>query len=86
MKHNDNSPPLPIIKKRSLVLNGHKTSLSLEDAFYEAAKEIAAAQGQTVSQFIGEIDLTRGAANLSSAVRVAVLGAYRSRRLSSRTS
>ena len=45
--------------KRSVVLNGHKTSISLEDAFCSSLKAIAQAQGATVSQTVTEIDKTR---------------------------
>ncbi len=62
----------PIIK-RSIVLGGHKTSVSLEDAFWNGLKEIAHAKRATPSKLIAEIDKTRQQNNLSSAVRVFVL-------------
>jgi predicted DNA-binding ribbon-helix-helix protein len=64
--------------KRSLTIAGHRTSLSLEAAFWQAAKEIAAAQNISLARLIGQIDKARGASNLSSAVRVFVLEHYRS--------
>jgi predicted DNA-binding ribbon-helix-helix protein len=69
------------LRKRSVRIAGHRTSLSLEAAFWEALKEIAAARGQPVSSLIAEIDSARVEAgattNLSSAVRVFVLGTVR---------
>ena len=59
--------------KRSVVLNGHKTSISLEDAFWSTLKEIAQAQGATVSQTVTEIDKSRRGGSLSSAIRLFVL-------------
>lgn len=60
------------IKKRSVVISGHRTSVSLENAFWYALKEIATAKGQTVNQLVTEIDSDR-TGNLSSAIRVHVL-------------
>ena len=62
----------PVIK-RSIIVDGHKTSITLEDAFWSSLKEIAQAQGATVAQTVTEIDKTRQRANLSSAVRLFVL-------------
>ncbi len=64
------------IVKRSIVLSGHKTSISLEDAFWDALKDIADARKVSVSSLVHEIDATRGENNLSSAVRQFVLGRY----------
>jgi predicted DNA-binding ribbon-helix-helix protein len=67
------------IVKRSVVIAGHKTSVSLEDAFWASVREIAKERGQTLSQLIGSIDSDRqygGNGNLSSAVRLFVLGFY----------
>ena len=56
------------VAKRSVVINGHKTSVSLEDAFWSAAKEIAAERGLTLSELIAMVDHDRGErGNLSSA-------------------
>ena len=66
--------------KRSVVFNGHKTSVSLEDAFWNCLKEIAHTHGVTLSKVIAEIDNARQHGNLSSAVRLFVLGQVRARR------
>ena len=62
----------PVIK-RSVVIDGHKTSISLEDAFWSSLKAIAQAEGSTVAQTVTTIDKTREQANLSSGVRLFVL-------------
>ncbi len=59
--------------KHSIVIAGHRTSISLEDAFWRALRDIAAARGQSLASLVAEIDATRGAANLSSAIRVFAL-------------
>lgn len=59
--------------KRSLAINGHATSISLEGAFWEALKEAATAQGLSMVQLVARIDAGRGEAGLSSAVRVWLL-------------
>ena len=68
------------IRKRSVVIQGHATSVSLEEAFWRALKAIAGAQGLSVNALIADIDrrrtegLSGGASgNLSSAIRVFVL-------------
>jgi predicted DNA-binding ribbon-helix-helix protein len=66
----------PVIK-RSIVIAGHKTSVSIEDAFWTALKEIAQLRRQSVAELIGSIDGTRRGSNLSSAIRVFVLDYYR---------
>lgn len=67
------------VAKRSVVINGHKTSVSLEDAFWSAAKEIAAERGLALSELIAMIDHDRGGhGNLSSALRLFVLARFRS--------
>jgi predicted DNA-binding ribbon-helix-helix protein len=72
----------PVIK-RSIVIAGHKTSVSIEDAFWTALKEIAQARRQSVAELIGAIDGARQngrhTGNLSSAIRVFVLDHYRGR-------
>jgi predicted DNA-binding ribbon-helix-helix protein len=65
------------VAKRSIVINGHKTSISLEDAFWNDLKEIAHVQGATLSTLVAEIDKTRQRANLSSAIRLFVLDQIR---------
>jgi predicted DNA-binding ribbon-helix-helix protein len=67
----------PVIK-RSIVIAGHKTSVSIEDAFWTTLKEIAQARGQSVADLIGAIDGARRGGNLSSAIRLFVLDHYRS--------
>jgi predicted DNA-binding ribbon-helix-helix protein len=62
----------PVVK-RSIIIGGHKTSVSLEDAFWTDLKEIAHSQGATLSKLIGQIDETRQQGNLSSAIRLHVL-------------
>lgn len=61
------------ILKRSIVVAGHKTSVSLEDAFWRGLKEIAHAQHKTISNMVGGIDKGRNQSNLSSAIRLFVL-------------
>lgn len=61
------------VTKRSLTVAGHRTSISLEDAFWDGLREIAARRGLTLAALVAAIDRARGAANLSSAIRVFVL-------------
>ncbi|GJE69313.1 hypothetical protein CHKEEEPN_0838 [Methylorubrum podarium] len=63
--------------KRSVMIAGHRTSVSLEAEFWTALQEIARDRGQSVQALIGAIDSARGERNLSSAIRVFVLGAFR---------
>jgi predicted DNA-binding ribbon-helix-helix protein len=65
------------VLKRSIIIAGHKTSISLEDEFWNSFKEIARERGMTVAAMIGAIDDDRKHANLSSAIRLFVLGVYR---------
>jgi predicted DNA-binding ribbon-helix-helix protein len=65
------------IIKRSVVIAGHKTSVSLEDAFWSGLKEIALAQQATLSKTVAEIDKARQRGNLSSAIRLFVLDRVR---------
>ncbi len=67
------------IKKRSVTLAGHRTSLSLEEAFWTALKAEAAAQGLSAQALIERIDRER-TGNLSSAVRVYLLDRTRGQR------
>ncbi len=66
----------PVVK-RSIVIAGHKTSVSLEDAFWEALKEIATGRRLTLSDLVATIDSARSQGNLSSAIRLFVLDHYR---------
>jgi predicted DNA-binding ribbon-helix-helix protein len=65
--------------KRSILIAGHRTSVSLEDAFWKALKEIAQARRVSVAELIASIDGARRAGGLSSAIRVFVLDHYRGR-------
>lgn len=72
------TPPRPTsIGKHSLLICGHQTSISLEDAFWQALKRAAAARGLSVAALVAEIDAGRGGANLSSAIRVYLLETVR---------
>jgi predicted DNA-binding ribbon-helix-helix protein len=68
----------PVIK-RSIVIAGHKTSVSLEDAFWKGLKEIALSRHTTLSDLVAGIDSGRPHGNLSSAIRLFVLGHYQAR-------
>lgn len=72
-------PMKSTITKRSVVIAGHKTSVSLEEPFWAALREITQARKITVSDLMHEIDSGRINANLSSAIRVFVLDAMRQR-------
>ena len=65
-----------LMKKRSVVIAGHRTSVSLENAFWTALKEIAMRKGLTVNQLVTGIDRQR-VGNLSSAIRVYILQTLR---------
>jgi predicted DNA-binding ribbon-helix-helix protein len=67
------------VVKRSIIINGHKTSVSLEDAFWKSLREIAVARGSTMSNLVASIDSERRHGNLSSALRLFVLGHYQVR-------
>jgi predicted DNA-binding ribbon-helix-helix protein len=66
----------PVVK-RSIVIAGHKTSVSLEDAFWKGLKEIASGRNATLSDLVASIDADRQHGNLSSALRLFVLDFYR---------
>jgi predicted DNA-binding ribbon-helix-helix protein len=63
------------VVKRSLVIAGHRTSISLEEAFWRRLRRIAAERGVSLNRLAAMIDASRGVANLSSAIRVFVLEA-----------
>lgn len=65
------------ISKRSIVVGGHKTSVSLEDPFWAGLKEIAKHDHQTLSKLVAKIDTERRSGNLSSALRMFVLNYFR---------
>jgi predicted DNA-binding ribbon-helix-helix protein len=69
--------PATRIAKHSLVIAGHRTSISLEDAFWHELKRLSLARNQTLAALVAEIDAGRGAANLSSAIRVFILDSLR---------
>jgi len=71
----------PVVK-RSIVVAGHKTSVSLEEAFWNGMKEISSLRGMTLSELVGEIDSNRQQGNLSSAIRLFVLDYFRTRAVS----
>jgi len=66
----------PVVK-RSIVIAGHKTSVSLEDEFWKCLKEIAGGRDMTLSDLVATIDTDRRQGNLSSAIRLFVLDYYR---------
>ncbi|HEY1474733.1 MAG TPA: ribbon-helix-helix domain-containing protein [Pseudolabrys sp.] len=66
----------PIVK-RSIVIGGHKTSVSLEEAFWRGLKDIAHGQRMTLSTIVEAIDRARQQSNLSSAIRLFVLDRLR---------
>lgn len=68
----------PVVK-RSIVVNDHKTSVSLEDGFWGGMKEIANGRNITLSELVTEIDKNRQQGNLSSALRLYVLEFYQKR-------
>ncbi len=67
------------VVKRSIVIAGHKTSVSLEEAFWRGLKEIAVDRQVPVSDLVGAIDAERQHGNLSSAIRLFVLDHYQAR-------
>ena len=67
------------VVKRSIVVGGHKTSVSLEESFWSGMKEISGARRMTLSQLVSEIDANRTQSNLSSAIRQFVLDHFKGR-------
>ncbi len=67
-----------VLRKHSVVIAGHRTSVSLEDAFWEALRDIAAERGVSINRLVADIDRRRRG-NLSSAIRVYVLAWQRDR-------
>ena len=65
------------VKKRSIAIGGHRTSVSLEDYFWTSLKQIARERTTTVSELVEVLDTTREVGNLSSTIRVFVLDHYR---------
>jgi len=65
-------------QKRSLTLKGHRTSVSLEDAFWDAFRDIAQQNNRAINDLAAEIDALRGTdCGLASAIRLFVLGHYK---------
>jgi predicted DNA-binding ribbon-helix-helix protein len=71
------------VVKRSVVIGGHKTSVSLEEAFWSGMKEISGERAVTLSELVAEIDANRQQGNLSSAIRLFVLDHFKGRALAS---
>ena len=67
------------LKKRSILLSGHATSMALEPEFWAVMDEMASARGVTLAVLIAQIDESRGERPLASACRVAVLAYARAR-------
>jgi predicted DNA-binding ribbon-helix-helix protein len=65
--------PAEATVKRSVSVAGHRTSVSLEPAFWDALKDIAKEQGLSLAALVAKVDAARGGANLSSALRVYAL-------------
>lgn len=65
------------VVKRSIVIGGHKTSVSLEDLFWNELKAIARARSLTLSELVATINASREHANLSCAIRLFVLHSFR---------
>jgi predicted DNA-binding ribbon-helix-helix protein len=66
-----------LVLKRSIVIAGQRTSISLEDDFWQALREIAIRRNMRLSELVTSIDAERAHANLSSAIRLFVLDFYR---------
>jgi predicted DNA-binding ribbon-helix-helix protein len=65
------------VKKRSIVIGSHKTSVSLEDSFWTSLRQIARQRATTVPEVVRTLNASRQGGNLSSAIRVFVLDHYR---------
>jgi predicted DNA-binding ribbon-helix-helix protein len=68
----------PVVK-RSIVVGGHKTSVSLEEAFWNGMKEISKERGITLSELVGGINTNRQQGSLSSGIRLFVLDHFKNR-------
>jgi predicted DNA-binding ribbon-helix-helix protein len=67
------------VRKRSILVNRHKTSVSLEDAFWDEVRAIARSRNMTLSDFVSDVERGRRAGNLSSALRLIVLETLQAR-------
>jgi len=70
-------PGRALPKKRSLTIAGHRTSITLEDAFWQALQAAATELDMSVAALTSAIDAARGEASLSAAIRVYLLGRRR---------
>ena len=68
-----------LIASHTIVIGGHETSISLEDAFWKSLREIAKERNETLTGLVSRINADRQSPNLSSAIRVFVLDHYRNR-------
>ena len=66
-----------LVRKRSVLIAGHRTSVSIEEAFWKSLKEIAGSQAMALSDLLTRINAKRECSNLSSAIRLFVLNVYR---------
>ncbi|SNY94349.1 Ribbon-helix-helix domain-containing protein [Cohaesibacter sp. ES.047] len=66
------------MKKHSVTISGHRTSISLEDEFWQGLKVVAESRKKSLADIIRQIDRERGQNNLSSAIRLTVLDHYKS--------
>jgi predicted DNA-binding ribbon-helix-helix protein len=67
------------VRKRSILVNRHKTSVSLEDPFWEEVRAIARSRNMTLSDFVSDVERGRRVGNLSSALRLIVLESLQAR-------
>lgn len=65
------------VVKRSVVVNGHKTSVSLENEFWDALRQVAKQSNVSVARLLVEIERSRTTINLSSAIRIFLLNYFR---------
>ena len=79
-RQDDDGRVKPLVAKRSIVIGGHKTSVSLEDEFWKELRAIARERGVTLSHLVQVIDNERKYGNLSSAIRVFIFEHCRSQR------
>ena len=68
-----------VVFKRSIIIDGHKTSVSLEDVFWNALKDIAHERREPLFHLVTSINANRQSTNLSSAIRMFVLKCYKER-------
>jgi predicted DNA-binding ribbon-helix-helix protein len=72
-------PNMKTVTKHSIVLNDHKTSISLEIEFWQGLREIAEQEGMSTGELVAKIDRERNNRNLSSAIRVFVYSHFRAK-------